>query len=66
MKPYVSHDREQETPEQKARWFQSLALEERMEYLCFVTDLVLENNAKRRQVIDVESTTGRVQVLSGS
>ena len=44
MKLYISHDRAEETPESKARWFQSLTLEERMEYLCTMTDLVFENN----------------------
>jgi hypothetical protein len=40
----VSHDLKEETPEAKARWFQSLSLTERMEMLCQFTDLVLENN----------------------
>ena len=44
MIPSLSHDREQETLEAKARWLQSLTLTERMDYLCMLTDLVLENN----------------------
>ncbi len=40
------HGRELDTLEAKARWFQSLSLEERMEYLCAVTDLVLENQPR--------------------
>lgn len=40
----VSHDRSKESPEEKARWFQRLSLEERMELLCFYTDLILRNN----------------------
>ena len=40
----ISHDLQAETPEAKARWFQSLSLEERMEMLCLFTDLVFENN----------------------
>ena len=39
--PSVSHDRASESPEAKARWFQSLTLAERMDYLCAVTDLAL-------------------------
>ena len=31
--PKISHDRGEETPEAKARWFQSLPLEERMRLL---------------------------------
>ena len=42
----VFHEREHETPEAKGRWFQSLTPAERMEYLCMVTDLVLENNPR--------------------
>jgi hypothetical protein len=40
----ISHDWQDETLEAKARWFQSLTLEERMEYLVAITDLILENN----------------------
>jgi len=40
----VSHDRAEETPEAKARWFQSLPLSERMELLCAFTDLALSLN----------------------
>jgi hypothetical protein len=32
---------EEETPEAKARWFQSLSLEERMDLFCEFTDLAL-------------------------
>ena len=40
----VSHSRDDETPEAKARWFQSLTLEERADWLCEFTDFVLEVN----------------------
>ena len=67
MQPSVSHNHDEETPEAKARWFQSLTLSERMDIFCFYTDLVLENNPniveKKR---DVKSTSGRVRVLSKS
>jgi hypothetical protein len=62
--PNVSHDREQETPEAKARWFQSLSLAERMDYLCFVTDLLLEVNPKVAQAGNAEPTARRIRVLS--
>lgn len=42
--PRISHDRAAETPEAKARWFQSLTLEERMNLLCEFTDLIMELN----------------------
>jgi hypothetical protein len=40
----ISHGFKEEAPEAKARWFQSLSLEERMDLLCSFTDLILENN----------------------
>jgi hypothetical protein len=39
-----SHDWAQESDREKARWFRSLTREERMDYLCAITDLILENN----------------------
>jgi hypothetical protein len=44
LQPSVSHDRAQESPTAKAKWFQSLSIEERMEYLCEVTDLALDRH----------------------
>jgi len=40
----VSHNRQEETPEAKARWFRSLPLSERMDMLCAFTDLALTAN----------------------
>lgn len=64
MLPTISHDREQETPEAKARWFQSLSLEERMDYLCFLTDLILENNPGVMQAKNAPPTTERIRILT--
>lgn len=41
MSRKVLHDRSAETPEAKARWFQSLSLEERMDLLVEFTELAL-------------------------
>ena len=60
----VSHDFAEETPEAKARWFQSLPLSERMDLLCLFTDLVLENNPLIAERKDAEPVAGRVRVLS--
>ena len=64
MKLRVSHSRELETPEAKARWFQSLPLAIRMELLCAYTDLVLEN---RPDLVEKKggphSISGRILVL---
>jgi len=60
----VSHDRQQETPEAKARWFQSLPLEERMNYLCMLTDLILENNPRLPHLKNAQPVAGRIRVVS--
>ena len=63
MQPEISHSFEEETPEAKARWFQSLPLSERMDMLCFFTAIILENNPGIVERIDVKSTSRRVRVL---
>ena len=59
----VFHGREQETPGAKARWFQSLSIEERMEYLCMMTDLILENNP-RVELRNAQPVAGRIRVVT--
>ena len=63
MIPSISHDRNEETPEAKAR-FQSLSLSERMELLCAFTDLAFSENADIAGSKDAESTSRRVLVIS--
>jgi hypothetical protein len=63
MKPSITHDRDQEALLAKARWFQSLSLEERMDYLCAVTDLILEDNPGILTEPDLHPVSGRVRVL---
>jgi hypothetical protein len=60
----ISHDRQAETPEAKARWFQSLSLEERMDLLCAFTDLILANNPHIVEQRNAQPTSGRVRFLS--
>ncbi|HST53727.1 MAG TPA: hypothetical protein VLJ61_17090 [Pyrinomonadaceae bacterium] len=64
METTISHDLAEETPEAKARWFQSLSLSERMDLLCVFTDLVLENNPMILERKDAKPIAGRVRVLS--
>ena len=66
MKQCVTNSRDEESPEAKARWFQSLSLAERMEYLCAVTELVFQNNPDIARKKHVESITGRIRVLTVS
>lgn len=46
MEAHILHNRQAEDVEQKARRFQSLSLEERMELFCQYTDLLLALNPK--------------------
>ena len=64
INPDISHDRQEETLEAKARWFQSLSLAERMDLLCFFTDLILENNPNIVERKDAQPTAGRVRILT--
>jgi len=52
-----------QTPEAKARWFQSLTLQERMDLLCAFTDLALSRNPRLGLDRHAQSTTGRVRVI---
>jgi len=60
----ISHNFQEETIEAKARWFQSLSLHERMDVLCFFTDLILSNNPNILEQKDAKPIEGRVRVLS--
>jgi len=60
----ISHSRQEESSEAKARWFQSLSLSERMDYLCFFTDLILQNNPKILEKKNAQPAWGRFRVLS--
>jgi hypothetical protein len=64
METSISHDRKDETLEEKARWFQSLPLSERMEMLCSFTDLALTVNPKLQDRRHAQQTSGRIQVIS--
>ena len=64
MPESVTHDQHEETPEQKARWFQSLPLSERMEMLCAFTDLALELNPRLQDVKDAQPAHGPVQIIA--
>lgn len=59
----ISHDRQEETPEAKARWFQSLSFAERMDILCLFTDMILSVNPRIVEK-DVKPIAGRVLLLS--
>jgi len=64
-KPSISHDRQDETPEAKARWFRSLSMAERMEMLCEFTDLAVSIHPGLQERKHAQPIAGRIQVISG-
>ena len=60
----ISHNRDDESMEAKARWFQSMSLEERMEYFCNFMDFLIETNPKILEQKSAQSIPGRVQVIT--
>ncbi len=63
MKGSVSHDRAEETPEAKARWFQSLSFEERARLLDEFTELAFALNPHIADRKDAEQTRKGVRIL---
>lgn len=64
MTKSVSHDRAQETIDAKARWFQALSLEERMDVFVAFTNLILENNPDIVKQKPLPPASDRVQIIS--
>ncbi len=62
----ISHDRREETPDAKARWFRSLPLAERMEMLCAFTDLALAVNPELPERKNAQPPAGRFQIVSAT
>lgn len=63
-KNLISHSREKESKEAKARWFQRLPLKDRMDLLCFYTDLIVENNPDVLKNKNAQSTRGRIRIVT--
>ena len=63
-KQTVIYDRQEESIEAKARWFQSLSLTERMDMLCWFTDLMLTVNPNIVEQEDAQPLAGRIRVLT--
>jgi hypothetical protein len=64
VKQTVIYDRREESIEAKTRWFQSLSLAERMDMLCWFTDLMLTANPKIMEQKDAQPLAGRIRVLT--
>ena len=63
MELSISHGWSEETPEAKARWFQSLTVNERLGIFCELAELALHANPKLLDAKHAEPVPGRVQVL---
>ena len=63
MEPSISHDRAAESPEAKARWFQSLTVGERLDIFCELAEIALAANPSLLDAKDARPIPGRVQVL---
>jgi len=61
--PSISHDWGEETPEAKARWFQSLSPPERLDIFFSLMDVILEINPAVADSKDAQPVPGRVLVL---
>ncbi|MGI9014704.1 MAG: hypothetical protein ACR2GY_10700 [Phycisphaerales bacterium] len=65
----ISHDRADDSLRAKARWYQSLPFERRMEIFCGLNNMIREINPelfekKRRE--DARAIPGRVQIIERS
>ncbi len=60
----VSHSRSEESWESKARWFQSLSVEQRMEIFDEMSEMILANRPELvREKPHAAPVPGRIQVL---
>ena len=59
----ISHTFRDETPEAKARWFQSLTPDERMAVFCEYTDLALSLNPNLPELKDAEQIKRGIRIL---
>ena len=63
MTPSLSFSREEESLAAKARWFQSLTEQERLEHLVEMTELLLTLNPDIIERKDAHPIPGRILVL---
>ena len=59
----VHHGWDYETPEAKARWFQSLPLQERMDVFCELTELILSVNPRLMELKNAQPLPKGVRLL---
>ena len=66
MTPSISHGWKEETPEAKARWFQSLSPQERMDVFSEWMEIIFQNNPRIADYKDAEAIAKGFRILSES
>ncbi|HPG41841.1 MAG TPA: hypothetical protein PLP19_21490 [bacterium] len=64
MRGEIFHTLAAESIEEKARWFHSLSVVERLELLCAWTDVILAINPGILETKNAQPIAGRIQVLT--
>ncbi len=59
----ISHDRNQETSLEKARWFAALTMERRIEVFCEFVNMILAVNPHLADRKDARQASARIQIL---
>ena len=59
----VSDNRGDESMAAKARWFQTLSTEERLEFLCELVDMALEVRPQLAEPADATSAEGSLRIV---
>ena len=66
MREAISHERKDEDLASKARWFQSLTLDERMSVFVSFTNLILQNNPDIVKKKYVRPASDRISIISSA
>jgi hypothetical protein len=64
MVPNISHDRKDESIEEKTLWFRSLSLSERMDIFCSFSEMILSINPNIQDKEIAQSPSRRIRILS--
>ena len=59
----ISHDRADESMAAKSRWFQTLSIEERLEFMCELIDMALEVRPQLAEPADATFIEGSLRIV---
>ena len=60
----ISHSRSMESMAEKARWFRTLSVEERLDMLVFLTDVALRRNPAMAEKVHDQPSSDRIRVIT--